>query len=61
MDKVDPFQVKAVGDLASEGQDGKVGERVREADPGEEFDVAKGFVEVRLNVGNVTDVVSWKE
>jgi hypothetical protein len=54
-----PAHVEDEEDLAGEAEAGEEGEGVGEADPWEQLDVAEGFVDARLDVGDVTDIVAW--
>lgn len=61
MDNVNPFQVEAIGYLASKGQEGEVGEGVGQPDPGEQLDVAVSLVQNRLDVGDVANIVAYSD
>lgn len=58
-DEVDPAHVNTVHDLPGEGEDGKVGQRVGQTDPGKDLNVPKGLVQARLDVGDVTDIIAF--
>lgn len=46
-------------DFVGEVEVGEEGEGVGEVDLWEQFDVVEGFVDVRLDVGDVVDIVVW--
>lgn len=57
----DPSHVEDEEDFAREAEGGEEGERVREADPWEELDGAEGLVDSRLDIGDVADIVAYRD